>query len=89
MKNTGEECLARSAVVQCQGFADLTSTLSGTVIRVTWSFLSTDTGTQEGWMIMAESTKFVYGMRLRGFSPGCQPMDGWMDTVTEVSDMTL
>ena len=35
---------------------------------------------------MAESTKFVYGMRLRGFSPGCQPMDGWMDTEIDPLD---
>lgn len=24
-------------------------------------------------------TKFVYGMRLRGFSPGCQPKDGFVE----------
>ena len=23
-------------------------------------------------------TVYVYGMRLRGFSPGCQPMDGFV-----------
>ena len=23
--------------------------------------------------------KYVYGMRLRGFSPGCQPKDGFLD----------
>lgn len=23
--------------------------------------------------------KYVYGMRLRGFSPGCQPMDGFVE----------
>lgn len=26
---------------------------------------------------------YVYGMRLRGFSPGCQPMDG-LDAVMEM-----
>ena len=25
------------------------------------------------------ATKFVYGMRLRGFSPGCQPKDGFVE----------
>ena len=23
--------------------------------------------------------RYVYGMRLRGFSPGCQPMDGFVE----------
>lgn len=25
-------------------------------------------------------TVHVYGMRLRGFSPGAQPKDGWLET---------
>ena len=25
-----------------------------------------------------QGTKYVYGMRLRGFSPGCQPMNGFL-----------
>ena len=24
-------------------------------------------------------TRYLYGMRLRGFSPGCQPMNGLVD----------
>ena len=31
---------------------------------------------------MPEVPMYVYGMRLRGFSPGCQPMDG-LDAVME------
>jgi hypothetical protein len=27
---------------------------------------------------MEESTLYTYGMRLRGFSIGCQPMDGYI-----------
>lgn len=31
---------------------------------------------------MDENTKYhFYGMRLRGFAPGCQPMDGFKDTL--------
>ena len=28
-------------------------------------------------------TKYVYGMRLRGFSPGCQPMNGLVERVDD------
>ena len=28
---------------------------------------------------MAKIITYKYGMRLRGFSPGCQPMDGFLD----------
>lgn len=31
---------------------------------------------------LPEVPMYVYGMRLRGFSPGCQPMDG-LDAVVE------
>lgn len=31
---------------------------------------------------LPEVPMYVYGMRLRGFSPGCQPMDG-LDAVME------
>ena len=31
---------------------------------------------------LPEVLMYVYGMRLRGFSPGCQPMDG-LDAVME------
>ena len=31
-------------------------------------------------------TLHIYGMRLRGFSPGAQPMEGWMDTETDPLD---
>lgn len=31
---------------------------------------------------MDENAKYYfYGMRLRGFAPGCQPMDGFKDTL--------
>ena len=33
---------------------------------------------------LPEVPMYVYGMRLRGFSPGCQPMDG-LDAVMEGS----
>lgn len=26
---------------------------------------------------------YLYGMRLRGFSPGCQPMDGYLDRLSD------
>ena len=29
---------------------------------------------------------FVYGMRCRGFSPGCQPKDGFVDAETDPLD---
>lgn len=29
---------------------------------------------------------YVYGMRLRGFSPGCQPKEGWIDTEADPLD---
>ncbi len=28
---------------------------------------------------------FLYGMRLRGFSPGCQPMDGLVERQDDVT----
>ena len=28
-------------------------------------------------------TKYVYGMRLRGFSPGCQPMNGLVERIDD------
>lgn len=31
-------------------------------------------------------TVHKYGMRLRGFSPGAQPKEGWMDTETDPLD---
>jgi hypothetical protein len=32
---------------------------------------------------------YLYGMRLRGFSPGCQPMEGYIDKLSdEVVKMT-
>lgn len=27
----------------------------------------------------AKKTVYIYGMRLRGFSPGCQPMNGYVE----------
>lgn len=27
--------------------------------------------------------RYFYGMRLRGFSPGCQPSDGFLEVVDE------
>ena len=37
--------------------------------------------------------KFVYGMRLRGFSPGCQPMEGLLsredDTTGKYYDLIV
>ena len=30
--------------------------------------------------------KYVYGMRLRGFSIGCQPMDGFIERRDSVAD---
>jgi hypothetical protein len=32
------------------------------------------------------ATLYVYGMRLRGFSPGAQPEEGWVDTETDPLD---
>lgn len=29
---------------------------------------------------------YIYGMRLRGFSPGAQPKEGWVDTETDPLD---
>lgn len=29
---------------------------------------------------------YVYGMRLRGFSPGAQPTEGWVDTEIDPLD---
>lgn len=29
---------------------------------------------------------YLYGMRARGFSPGCQPTEGWLDTETDPLD---
>lgn len=29
---------------------------------------------------------YVYGMKLRGFSPGAQPMEGWVDTEIDPLD---
>lgn len=29
--------------------------------------------------------KYFYGMRLRGFSPGCQPMEGLVGRIDDVS----
>lgn len=29
---------------------------------------------------------YLYGMRARGFSPGCQPAEGWLDTETDPLD---
>lgn len=29
---------------------------------------------------------YLYGMRTRGFSPGCQPTEGWLDTETDPLD---
>ncbi len=29
---------------------------------------------------------FFYGMRLRGFSPGCQPMDGLVERRDSIND---
>lgn len=29
---------------------------------------------------------YVYGMRVRGFSPGAQPKEGWVDTETDPLD---
>ena len=31
-------------------------------------------------------TLHIYGMRLRGFSPGAQPMEGWVDAETDPLD---
>lgn len=31
----------------------------------------------------AKQTLYYYGMRLRGFSPGCQPMDGFVSREDE------
>ena len=28
---------------------------------------------------------YIYGMRLRGFSPGCQPLDGFIDRHDDTS----
>lgn len=30
---------------------------------------------------------FIYGMRFRGFSPGCQPMDGLIDRLDPTEEM--
>ena len=30
--------------------------------------------------------RYLYGMRLRGFSPGCQPRDGFVECITETSE---
>lgn len=30
--------------------------------------------------------RYLYGMRLRGFSPGCQPKDGFVECLTETSE---
>lgn len=32
-------------------------------------------------------TRFMYGMRLRGFSIGCQPMDGFVDRRDDTSGL--
>ena len=32
---------------------------------------------------MATLKLYIYGMRLRGFSPGCQPMEGYIDKLSE------
>lgn len=32
---------------------------------------------------MNESKRYSYGMRLRGFSPGCQPMDGFIERLDD------
>ena len=29
--------------------------------------------------------RYLYGMRLRGFSPGCQPKDGFVECLTETT----
>ena len=29
---------------------------------------------------------YVYGMRVRGFSPGAQPKEGWLDTEVDPLD---
>lgn len=31
-------------------------------------------------------TVYLYGMRSRGFSPGCQPKEGWIDTEVDPLD---
>ena len=30
--------------------------------------------------------RYLYGMRLRGFSPGCQPKDGFVECLTETTE---
>ena len=31
-----------------------------------------------------DMVQYIYGMRLRGFSPGCQPMDGFVERTDDV-----
>lgn len=30
--------------------------------------------------------RYLYGMRMRGFSPGCQPKDGFVECLTETAE---
>ena len=30
-----------------------------------------------------KTVRFIYGMRLRGFAPGCQPMDGFIERIDD------